>query len=671
MTTETLVDGYTYVVLPDADDGDLEATDTGGLYHRDTRYLSELSWSVGDEALNHLQTSLLSPNERREMLAPATSAVNSMAEGGAVPKHTDWFLVRRLQVQEGIGCRQTVTVHNHTPAVRSFDLRVAFGADFADLFEVRGLDSGLDRAVETERGDDWVRKQYTFEHDGDRTTYTTTVGFDSTVAAITDDEARLSVDVEPHGTATVATTVGIGPAVPDPGEFDTEQSGPEVPTTRPRDERLEGVVEQAAADLAALTTETEHGPVPLAGTPWFVTPFGRDSLIAAYQALPVAPALARGTLRYLAAHQGQTTDAFREEAPGKILHEHRHGELAARGQIPHTPYYGTIDATALWVLLLSETVAWQRSPALAEELAEPLAAALDWIYRTSSSGPDDPFLYYTPSDTGLEHKGWKDTSASVRFADGSTPEGPLAVAEIQGYAVAALERGSRLLETVSDVDGETVTAYSDRATAIRERFDDAFWLPERSFYGLARTGDGETVDALTSNVGHCLWTGLIPEARAASVVERLDDAALSGGWGIRTMSTDDGGYSPISYHAGGVWPHDTSLVALGLTRYGHGDVADRLGQHVLEAGTHFRNQRLPELYCGFSREDDPVHYPAACTPQAWGAGAPFAFLRASFDLQPTDDGLLVTRDSTLFSDAALGPVRDNWGDVEHRVSRNN
>ncbi|MFC6974986.1 amylo-alpha-1,6-glucosidase [Halomicroarcula sp. GCM10025709] len=202
---------------------------------------------------------------------------------------------------------------------------------------------------------------------------------------------------------------------------------------------------------------------------------------------------------------------------------------------------------------------------------------------------------------------------------------------------------------------------------MERRFDDQFWLPDRSFYGLAKTGAGDIVDAVTSNVGHCLWTGLVPEARAGAVVETLQQPELADSWGIRTMSATDAGYSPVSYHAGGVWPHDTSLVAVGLGRYGYGDVAERIGRHVLVAGARTRHERLPELYCGFDRETAPTPYPATCVPQAWGAGAPFALLRAAFGLSPADDGTVVsTRSSSLFPERALDPVRDRWGGVERR-----
>jgi glycogen debranching enzyme len=266
----------------------------------------------------------------------------------------------------------------------------------------------------------------------------------------------------------------------------------------------------------------------------------------------------------------------------------------------------------------------------------------------------------------LDHKAWKDTADSIRFADGEVADGPLAVAEVQGYAASALARGSALLERIGP-DGlpdraAPVDRYANRADAIEEAFDREFWLPEREFYAIAKDGRGGIIDAVTSNVGHCLWTGIVPDNRADAVVETLVDGPLSSGWGLRTMSPNDAGYSPVSYHAGGVWPHDTSFAVLGLARYGYGDAAERLGGVMLEAATHFSHCRLPELYCGFGGERDPVEYPAACTPQAWAAGAPFAVLRAGFRPARTDEGIRPQRSSTLFPTETASVFADVWSD---------
>lgn len=668
MPKTTLVDGYTYLVFPEGKTS-IQQDDTGGLYHRDTRYLSELAVALKDRSIQRLSTALPEPRTRIDRLVPATTGVNSMADSGTVPKHTECTLQQRAQVRENEGLLFTVTVRNHSPSPLETMVRLRFDTDFADLFEVRGFETDIERPVTRTVADQTVRYEYTVDTDETTGDYATALAIDPQPTSLTPSEATVPVTVSPRQSASVTLRVGFG-GLPDARAITTGRSTTTVPSVQSRHDELNTVLSQAAADLSALSTDTDYGLVPLAGTPWFVTPFGRDALITAYQALPVAPALATGTLRYLAAHQGTTDEPVREEAPGKIFHEQRHGELAQRDLVPHTPYFGTIDATPLWVLLLAETCAWHGDLTLAADLAETLASALDWIETTSRAGPADPFLYYTESELGLEHKGWKDTAASVRFGDGSPAEGPLAVAEVQGYAAAALERGHALLSRLQSQDADLpVTAtrlsvYQERAEAIETAFNDEFWLPERAFYALAKTADGALVDAATSNIGHCLWTETLPAERAADVASRFQHDEFDTGWGLRTMSATDGGYSPVSYHAGGVWPHDTSLIALGLAQYGYGDVAEQLGKDVLSAATTFRHDRLPELYCGFDSDESPVPYPAACTPQAWAAGAPYAFLRAAFNLHPTSEGELVAhRDSTLFPDTALRTVSDAWGPV--------
>jgi glycogen debranching enzyme len=658
MPPRTLVDGYTYLVLPDGESARFTRDDVGGLYHRDTRYLSTLRWSVDGRPLGTLQSTLVTPAFQRERLTPGDTTINDISEG-SVPKHSDLVARRETAVAEGRGAVQRLVLSNHTPDARTHTVGATVDVDFADLFEVRGFDSGIEREVTMTRETGEVTGSYEFDHGGERTRYTTHITTDAVDP--TGDGFEWSVTVPPQGTRTVDLGVGLDAALSarPPEELSAVRDDPvDVEAVPATGDDHSAVLEQAAADLTALTTGTEVGPVPLAGTPWFVTPFGRDALLTAYQTLPVAPALAVGTLRYFARHRGTSTDPVTEAEPGKIFHEQRNGELATRGLIPHTPYFGTVDATPLWVVLLAETCGWHDSLALAAALRESLHEALEWVYRATERGPDDVFVYYESSDHGLTHKAWKDTADSIRAADGTPVDRPLAVAEVQSYASRALAEGARLLDRLGTDDGEQpprpVDAYTSRAAALRRRFDEAFWLPDREFYGVARTGTGEVVDSVTSNIGHCLWMGTIPPERVAPVADRLTDAALAGGWGLRTLSAEEAGYSPVSYHAGGVWPHDTSLAALGLSAHGYGDAADTLARHVLDAAASFPNQRLPELYCGFDRAEQPTMYPAACTPQAWGAGAPFAFLRASLGLQPDGDGgVEATRSSPVFPAAAV------------------
>lgn len=666
MPLKTLVDGYTYLVVPEGEQVRMSADDAGGLYHRDTRYLSQLDWTIADRRFRSLQSVLRSPAVMRESLAPVGTEINDISSD-TVPKHTPLVVTRETEVIEGHGCTQTLVVSNHRGTARTVELTATVRADFVDLFEVRGFDSGVDRHVDTAIDDDRIRSRYTYEHNDGETTYETQLSFEPSPDELTSSQATVSVTIPPRGKASVSVGVGIGGAIDhDACGCDRQMRPVSVPALSSPDDAHERVLTRAAEDLAALTTTTAVGPVPLAGTPWFVAPFGRDALITAYQALPAVPELAEGTLRYLAAHRGEATDPMTEEAPGKIFHEQRHGELAKRERIPHTPYYGTIDATPLWVLLLAETCRWHGDHSLATDLTGALTETVEWVYQASRDGPSDPFVYYDGSEQGLTHKAWKDTADSIRHADGTPADRPLAVAEVQAYAAAALSMGADLLDDAVNNSSlpRSLGAYRSRAAEIEAAFDAEFWLPDRSFYAVAKQADGTVVDGVTSNIGHCLWTGLVPDTRADAVVDMLLSEGLTGGWGLRTTSAADDGYSPVSYHTGGVWPHDTALMMLGLANYGYNTAAERVGRYILDAAKSFQDNRLPELYCGFSRDESPTPYPEACTPQAWAASAPFAILRASAGITPDDDGQPVaTRSTELFADAAVQTIVDTTSEV--------
>jgi glycogen debranching enzyme len=625
---DVLIDGYTF--LASTDTGAID--ELGGLYHRDTRHLSAFDVTVDGVSLSNVGTELRTPSERALYFSDVSSSVNRLSESAA-QKHTDVVLAREQSLSEGDGLTERVRLHNHSATARRFTVRFEFDADFADLFEVRGLESGIDRTGESFVTTDHVRYRYEYDTSTGRRTAETTVTFDREPDVLTESEASFTVDLGSQTDWVVEVTAD--PSSADDGS--NPDALPEIPVPTTGRDGYDPTFEQAAADIRALTTLTDHGPVLLAGVPWFATVFGRDSLIAAYQLLPFVPEVAKGTLRYLAAEQGTEYDDRREEAPGKIPHEHRHGELAARGLVPHAPYYGTIDATLLWLVLLEETIRWTGDDELLADLRPNAEAAVDWLDAAVERIGDDPFLYYTASpEHGLHHKGWRDTEASIQFTDGEYADTPLATAEVQGYVYDAYRRVARLLGDCGFPD--RARTYRSLAETLAERFDERFWLPDRQYYATAVDGDGRLVDSLSSNVGHCLWSGVVPERRATDVADRLLEPALNTGWGIRTMSSDDDGYSPVSYHAGGIWPHDVSLAALGLAQYGFHDAAESVALAILDASTHFEQNRLPELFCGFTDAERPHVYPAACNPQAWGAGAAFLLLRALFDVSVEADG---------------------------------
>lgn len=618
--------GKTFLVT----DGDAHTSRTyDGFYHDDTRHLDSYNFDTDTETLETLEVVPSRPGER---VVHASSTMESGSRRLSVR--------RRQTVTKGLYERIEVSNLSRQPLSIRLDFDVQ--ADFNDIFEVRGHNSSQDRQIDATPRERGVRFDYQpTDVEFSRTT-TVTVGSEATVD-VTEEGARVSVSLalDPHESVTIPVAV-----VPDSAPLDVaaavdrahrrveERSetwnetaqAPQVP-----DQHRQAVVEQSVEDLLALSIDTDHGPVLAAGLPWFATAFGRDSLIASYQALTVAPQLAKGTLRYLAAHQATESDEYRAAEPGKILHEIRSGELAARGAVPHSPYYGTIDATALWVVLLHETWARTGDDALLDELAPSLNAALEWLDRQVDESSDG-FLEY-PADrgdaSGLTHQAWKDSGDGILGPTGAHPEGPLAVAEVQGYHYDAKRRAAELYRARDDPD--RALKLEREANDFAARFDDRFWLPDEEFYAVALDGANEPVPSVASNPGHCLWSGLVPSERADTVIDRLVADDMFSGWGIRTLSTTHDAYNPQSYHLGSVWPHDTSLIALGMANYGRHDAAATVADGLFDAAVARGNDRLPELFAGFDREATsvPIEYGVACEPQAWAAGAPLLCLEAS------------------------------------------
>jgi glycogen debranching enzyme len=378
--------------------------------------------------------------------------------------------------------------------------------------------------------------------------------------------------------------------------------------------------------------------LPAAGLPWFMTVFGRDSLLTSYQALPFAPELAQTTLRVLAARQGTRVDPFRDEEPGKILHEIRFGELTAFEERPHSPYYGSADSTPLFLILLDETERWTGDAGLVLDLEDEARAALDWIDRYGDRDGDGYVEYERGNaETGLENQCWKDSHDSILFADGTQSRLPRACCEIQGYVYDAKVRCARLARQIWS-DRELAERLEEQAAELRRRFNQDFWLQDRGYYALALDGDKRPVDSLTSNIGHLLWSGIADDEKAEHVARHLVGPRLFSGWGVRTMAEGDGGYNPIGYHDGTVWPHDNSLIAAGLARYGYRREAARVAFAMLEAAEYFEH-RLPEAFAGYARAQTrfPVEYPTACSPQAWATGAPLLFITTLLGLEPGDE----------------------------------
>jgi glycogen debranching enzyme len=408
-----------------------------------------------------------------------------------------------------------------------------------------------------------------------------------------------------------------------------------VPQVDSDHELLDRTLARSIGDLAALRND---GPLPgehyiAAGIPWFATLFGRDSIIAALETVAFIPSFALATLEVLARLQATKDDPWHDAEPGKILHEMRTGEMARAGETPHDAYYGSIDSTPLWLILLGEAHAWTGDDALLDRLWPNALAALAWIDDSGDLNGDGFVEYRRRSKLGLLNQGWKDSGDAIRHTDGQPAIGPIALAEVQGYVYAAKRAMARLARHRGEM--ELAARLDTAADVLRDRFDEAFWMPKAGFYAMALDGEKRQVGSIGSNAGQALWTGIVPAERAARVAARLLEPDMFSGWGVRTFASGQPGYNPVGYHTGSIWPHDNALIAAGLKASGATDGANLLAGRLIEAAQWFPDLRLPELFCGFPRDEvgAPVAYPVACSPQAWAAAAPFYLLHTMLGLR--------------------------------------
>jgi glycogen debranching enzyme len=573
---------------------------------------------------------------------------------------------------------EDVVVVNHRDERVPVVLDVEIATDFADLFEVKG-DQIRRRDIVAETSERELALCY--RNGGFVRETRVTVSED---AVVEQDGIHLNLWLEPREERRISFVIAPFFDQQDRSRTAPRRRGSFVEVRRERREELDAwvaaaprlqtdddtlrqVYRRSLTDLAALRfypdIAVRDASLPAAGLPWFMTLFGRDSLITSYEALPFRPELARTTLTTLATRQGTTVDAFRDEEPGKVLHEIRFGELTATGLSPHSPYYGTADATPLFLVLLDEYERWTGDTALAKALEPAARAALEWIDRYGDLDGDGYVEYAARNpDSGLVNQCWKDSSNSILFADGRSAEGPVAACEIQGYVYDAKGRAARLAREAWD-DPALAERLEAQAHALRERFLEDFWIPERGCFALALDGEKRKVDSLCSNMGHLLWSGIVDNARADTVAAQLMTAPLYSGWGVRTMASSEGGYNPVEYHNGTVWPHDNALIAAGLGRYGHRAAAARIAEAVVEAAAFF-DYRLPEVFAGFDKELTyaPVEYPTASSPQAWAAAAPLLLLTTVLGLTAGPDGPRC--DPHLprrFGEVALYGLPGRWG----------
>ena len=634
-------------------DGDIRASRASGegLYVEDTRHLSELRVTVGGRPPVLLSSVMESGHHA------VINATNSVLSGTRPPVPQETLNVRRtVLISDRLFYR--VRVRSFRPHPVATVAEVSLAADFADVFEVRGVGRHTTGHVAPPTSDGTrVRLRY-LAADGQRRE--TLVEFSPLPSRLRIDGRRAIVAWDVQLDAGEATELLITVL---PARSGRRRARPTLDETATRleaahadwvgscaristdNDRFDRLIDASVRDLHALMTPVANGQLPAAGIPWYVAPFGRDSLLSACESLMVNPEVARGTLLVLAGLQARSDEPWRDAEPGKILHELRTGELARTGHIPHTPYYGTVDATPLFLMVAGGYYRWTLDLDTMVQLRPALDAALEWMDVWGDRDGDGFIEYERRSPAGLVNHGWKDSHDAIMHADGSLAEGPIALVEVQGYVYEAKLRIADVYEALGDAP------HADRlrteAGALRAAFNEAFWDPDEGFFVLALDGRKAQVRSVTSNPAHCLYCGIVDDDKAALVAERLMAPDMFSGWGIRTLSSRSPAYNPMSYHNGSIWPHDNAIAAAGLKRYDFDAATSRIAAGLFEVAAGARDFRLPELFCGFHRDGSRaiVPYPVACIPQAWAATAPFMLLQAMLGIsaQAQDNRLTVDR----------------------------
>jgi glycogen debranching enzyme len=640
-----ILEGNTFVVSDDKGDIEASSTDPTGLFSFDTRFLSRWILTVNGQRLTALSTDDLQYFQTRFFLVPGS---------GTVYVDSKLSVIRQREVADGF--HEELRVLNHENVPVDLDIRIEAASDFADLFEVKDALKKKGEYRNVAAGDSLVLRYQ-------RETYVRETWISaSTPASIDENGLSFSVTVPAHGEWKTDLQV-----VASEGDADAQADGPvmiggqrqvredmarglekwlqKAPTVDCDWRPLEHIYKRCMTDLAALRFSTLTMPgraLPAAGLPWFMTIFGRDSIFTSLQALPFTSELASTTLLALAERQGTRIDDFRDEDPGRILHEMRYGEMTAFEERPHSPYYGNADATMLYVVLLDEYERWTGDTKLVRELEHTARAALTWISDYADLQGNGYVSYQRRNaKTGLENQCWKDSWDSISYRNGDLPGFPRATCELQGYAYDAKMRGARLARLVWK-DPAYADHLEKEAADLKRRFNRDFWVKDGEYFAVALDGDGRQVDSLTSNIGHLLWSGIVDTSKARAVVKHLMSPRLYSGWGIRTLAEGEARYNPIGYHVGTVWPFDNSFIAWGMRRYGFKAEAAAVVAGILEAAEIF-DGRLPEAFGGYERSTTmyPVQYPTACSPQAWSTGAPLLLLRAGLGLEPNGDNLVV------------------------------
>ena len=621
--------------------GDIEPFGTGelGVYYQDTRFLCRLTLRLGKD-----RPLLLSSTIRDDNAVLAVDATNAdVWRNGEIIIPQGTLHVFRSKILWKKTCQERLRIHNYGRAAVEFSFSVEFDADFADIFEVRGVRrERRGQRIPTQLVQDGVVLAY----DGlDACVRRTRIVFDPPPTRLSESAATYQVRLGPGEAASYRWAIICEVDADSQSEVKPcyekvvqeaagalESAHAREPQIFASNEQFNDWLNRSIADLHMMRTETSYGPYPYAGVPWFSTEFGRDGIITALQCLSFDPGLARGVLAYLAATQADTENPAQDAQPGKVLHETRAGEMAALGEVPFKRYYGSIDATPLFIMLAGAYYARTGDRVFVESIWANVERALAWIDHYGDVDGDGFVEYTRRSKLGLIHQGWKDSHDAIFHADGSSAEGPIALCEVQGYVYAAKLAAAKLAKLFGD-DAQA-RDLSKQAKTLSRRFDESFWCDELSTYALALDGKKQPCKVRTSNAGHCLFAGIATQEHARRVAATLTDEASFSGWGIRTVATSEARYNPMSYHNGSVWPHDNSLIAAGFARYDLRESTATVLAGLLDASLFLDLHRLPELFCGFPRRpgEAPTLYPVACAPQSWASGAVFLLLEACLGL---------------------------------------
>jgi len=638
----TTKSGDVFCLCASTGDIDSSVSPAHGLYFHDTRFLDRALLRLGDEPLSVL---LSSADEDDRSVSELTNPDLELTRGHVIPKQQIGI---RRERRLGKSVSEAIFFRNFGLEAVVLEFELEFAAGFDSMFAIRGAEIG-------QRGKlyepSWRGGRLEFRYDGaDGRVRTTTLSFDpKPTRTRANAVARYRLKLAPAESRCIRFEVEIADKgsgaleiTPTAWRRNPSFSSVRITSDNPLFNR---VLERSFADLEMLATRERGEVFFAAGVPWFVCLFGRDSIITALETVAYNPRVAAETLILLARYQGRHHDEWRDEEPGKILHELRVGEMANLGEVPQTPYFGTVDATPLFLCLLAEYVRWTGDLELFRKLEKNVERALHWLDTIADHDGDGFVDYVSRSDKGLANQGWKDSGNAIANADGSPAEPPIALVEVQGYVYRARLDAAWLYRLTDRPD--KAESLEREAKALRKRFQSAYWLPDRRYLAVALQKDGRPAEAVSSNPGQALWSGIVNARHARAIASTLRSKRMFSGWGIRTMAEGEAAYNPLDYQVGAIWPHDNAMIAAGLKRYGFSEDSLRVFTAIYQAASRFSSYRLPEVFAGFDRGEspEPVRYPVACTPQAWAAGAIPYMLRTALGLEPdaTENTLRIVR----------------------------